>query len=227
MPLPEPTATIARTSLRDAAYERIREWILDGTLAPGESLRDEALAEALGMSRTPVREALQRLEDDGLVVTNAARRSSVGPLSLQQARNVYPLAGVIEGLALRLALPAMDAPALDEMRSANVRLAEALRAGDAAAAMVADHALHGVFVARCGNADLIHLLADLKDKVRRIERAFWGGADRSASVRDHDALIAAIAGRDLAVAEAALARNWERSLLWLDPPTESSAPPVA
>src|SRR5579862_9215532 len=126
MPLPAQNATIARTSLRDAAYERVREWILDGTLAPGEPLRDEALAEALGMSRTPVREALQRLEDDGLVVTNAARRSFVGPLSLQQARNVYPLASVIEGLALRLALLAMDATALDAMRSANARLADAL-----------------------------------------------------------------------------------------------------
>jgi DNA-binding GntR family transcriptional regulator len=218
MPLPEPTATIARTSLRDAAYERLREWILDGTLAPGEPLRDEALADALGMSRTPVREALQRLEDDGLVTTNAARRSFVGPLSLQQARNVYPLASVIEGLALRLALPEMDAAALDEMRAANARLAEALRAGDALAAMTADHALHRGFVARCGNADLIRVLEDLKCTARRIERAFWGGADRMVSVRDHDELIAAIATRDLAKAEATLARNWERSLLWLGPP---------
>jgi DNA-binding GntR family transcriptional regulator len=218
MPLPEQATTIARISLRDAAYERIREWILDGTLAPDEPLRDEALAEALGMSRTPVREALQRLEDDGLVVTNAARRSFVGPLSLQQARNVYPLAGVIEGLALRLALPAIDTAALDEMRSANTRLAASLRAGDAVAAMAADHALHGAFVARCGNDDLIRMLADLKCTVRRIERAFWGGADRSDSVRDHEAVIAALAARDLPAAEAALARNWERSLLWLDPP---------
>ncbi len=225
MPLPEQTTTIARTSLRDAAYERLREWILDGTLAPGEPLRDEALAEALGMSRTPVREALQRLEDDGLVVTNAARRSSVGPLSLQQARNVYPLASVIEGLALRLALPAMDREALDAMRTANARLAAALRSGDAVAAMTADHALHGAFVARCGNDELIDLLDDLKCKVRRIERAFWGGADRSASVRDHDELIAGIAAGDLAAAAAALARNWERSLQWLDP--RSSALPLA
>lgn len=226
MPLPQQPATIARTSLRDAAYERLREWILDGTLAPDEPLRDEALAESLGMSRTPVREALQRLEDDGLVVTNAARRSFVGPLSLQQARNVYPLASVIEGLALRQALPAMDEAALTEMYTANEQLAAALRSGDALAAMEADHALHGAFTARCGNEEVVRVLDDLKCTVRRIERAFWGGADRSVSVRDHEALITAIAARDLPGAERALARNWKRSLEWLDPPAVESPPPA-
>ena len=90
MPVPE-IAPVSRVCLRDAAYERLRDWILDGTLAPDEQLRDEALAEALGMSRTPVREALQRLEDDGLVVTTATRRSFVSPVTLTQAREIFPI----------------------------------------------------------------------------------------------------------------------------------------
>jgi DNA-binding GntR family transcriptional regulator len=217
MPLPTAASTIARTSLRDAAYARIRDWILDGTLAPEEPLRDEALAETLGMSRTPVREALQRLEDDGLVVTNAARRSAVSPVSLQQARDVYPMVAALEALALRLALPHVDEATLDAMTAANVRLASALEAGDAGAALEADLALHGAFIARCGNAELLRVLDDLKCTVRRIERAFWGAADRSASVYDHAELIAALAARDLATAEGVLARNWERGLRWINP----------
>lgn len=224
MPVPEAAPTIARTCLRDAAYDRIRGWILDGTLAPEEPLRDEALAESLGMSRTPVREALQRLEDEGLVVTTATRRSHVSPLTLQQARDVYPMTAALEALALRLAIPQMEAPALDAMRAANARLADALRACDPGAALEADLALHGVFIARSGNAELVRVLDDLKCKVRRIERAFWGAADRSASVHDHDELIAALADRDLPTATAVLDRNWARGLHWIHP--ESPAFPA-
>src|SRR5262249_34954451 len=125
MPVPNTAPAIARTCLRDAAYERLRDWILDGTLAPEEPLRDEALAEALGMSRTPVREALQRLTDDGLVVTTATRRSYVSPLSLQQARDTFPMVAALEALAVRLALPQMDDVTLNAMRTANAQLAAA------------------------------------------------------------------------------------------------------
>lgn len=216
MPIPE-TAPVSRMCLRDVAYDRLRDWILDGTLVPDEPLRDEALAEALGMSRTPVREALQRLEDDGLVVTTATRRSFVSPVTLTQAREIYPIVESLETLAVRLAVSRMDATATAEMRAANQRLAEALASEDATAALEADMALHAVFIQRTGNAELIALLADLKSKVRRIDRTFWGGADRSASVRDHEELIVAFVARDGEAARAIIQRNWQRGLAWINP----------
>jgi DNA-binding GntR family transcriptional regulator len=216
MPVPE-TAPVSRVRLRDAAYDRLRDWILDGTLAPGEPLRDEALAEALGMSRTPVREALQRLEDDGLVVTAATRRSFVSPVTLTQAREIFPIVESLETLAVRLSIGRMDDAALAAMGAANVRLAAALEMEDATAAVEADAALHAAFIERTGNGELIALLADLKSKVRRIERTFWGGADRRDSVRDHDELIAAFAARDGETAHAIILRNWQRGLEWINP----------
>ncbi|MGH2516978.1 MAG: GntR family transcriptional regulator, partial [Ktedonobacterales bacterium] len=216
MPVPE-TAPVSRLCLRDAAYYRLRDWILDGTLAPDEPLRDEALAEALGMSRTPVREALQRLEDDGLVVTTATRRSFVSPVTLAQAREIFPIVESLEALAVRLASSRMDDAALAAMRAANARLAAALAAEDATAALEADTALHAAFLERTGNGELIALLADLKSKVRRIERTFWGGADRRDSLRDHDELIAAFAAHDGDAARAIIQRNWRRGLGWINP----------
>jgi DNA-binding GntR family transcriptional regulator len=210
MPLPKTSGPLPRVCLDDVAYARVRDWILDGTLAPGEPLRDEALAEALGMSRTPIREALHRLEEEGLVVTSATRRTYVSEVSIKQAREVYPIMAVLEGLALRHALPHVDADALAAMRRANARLAEALAACDSAEATLADEALHTAFVAHCGNDELIAQLGDLRAKVRRIERAFWGVGDRTPSLGDHDELIAALAAGDLALAERALARNWTR-----------------
>ena len=153
------------------------------------------------MSRTPVRDALQRLENEGLVVTSSTRRTSVSPVTLKQARDIYPITMTLESLALRLALPVIDEAALDAMRAANVALAAALAAGNAATATLADEAVHGGFIACCGNDELMTQLRDLKAKVRRLECAFWGWADRTPSVRDHDELIAALAARDGTTAE--------------------------
>src|SRR5436305_738478 len=158
MPLPATTAPLPRVCLNDAAYDRIRDWILDGTLAPGEALRDEALADALGMSRTPIRDALHRLEEEGLVVTSATRRTYVSEVTIKQAREIYPILSALEALAVRLALPHIEADALDRMRAANGELAAALEAGDAAAATAADEAIHRAFVAHCGNDELLAML---------------------------------------------------------------------
>lgn len=217
MPIPASMVPLTRRCLSDDAYAQLREWIIDGTLAPGEALRDEALAEALGMSRTPVRDALQRLENEGLVITSSTRRTSVSPVTLKQARDIYPITVALETLALRLALPSIDDAALAAMRTANAELAAALAAADAAAATQADEAVHSGFIARCGNEELRTLLADLRVKVRRLDRAFWGWADRSLSVHDHDELIAALAARDGVTAERVLTRNWDRGLAWITP----------
>jgi len=223
MPLPATTAPLPRVCLNDAAYDRLRDWILDGTLAPGEALRDEALAEALGMSRTPIRDALHRLEEEGLVVTNAARRTYVSEVTIKQAREIYPIIGALEALAIRLALPYIDATSLEAMRDANRELAAALTAGDAAAATAADEAIHRAFVAHCGNDELTGMLADLHAKIRRIERAFWGSADRTPSLADHDAIIAALEARDARQAERMLARNMARGLAWIHPAKDTDS----
>ena len=222
MPVPSTVAPLTRRCLSDDAYAQLRDWIIDGTLTPGEGLRDESLAEALGMSRTPVRDALQRLENEGLVVTSSTRRTSVSPVTLKQARDIYPITMTLESLALRLALPVIDEAALDAMRAANVALAAALAAGNAATATLADEAVHGGFIACCGNDELVTQLGDLKAKVRRLECAFWGWADRTPSVRDHDELIAALAARDGTTAERVLSRNWDRGLAWITPQAAQS-----
>jgi DNA-binding GntR family transcriptional regulator len=217
MPLPATTAPLPRVCLNDAAYDRIRDWILDGTLTPGEALRDEALAEALGMSRTPIRDALHRLEEEGLVVTTSTRRTYVSEVTIKQAREIYPIIGALEALAVRLALPYIDTSALDAMRAANQELAAALEAGDPATATAADEAIHHAFVACCGNDELIAMLGDLHCKVRRIERAFWGSADRTPSLDDHEAIITALEAHDARQAERIVARNMARGLAWINP----------
>src|SRR5207248_3505224 len=80
MPIPQTEIRLTRSLARDEAYEKIRDWIIDGTLRPGELLRDQEIAQSLGVSRTPMREALRRLEDEGFVETALNRWTRVAPL---------------------------------------------------------------------------------------------------------------------------------------------------
>ena len=82
MPVPEHRATVERHLLRDTAYSRLCDAIVAGTLMPGEQLHDGELCSWLGLSRTPVRDALSRLEDEGLVETAPQRYTRVTPLRL-------------------------------------------------------------------------------------------------------------------------------------------------
>jgi DNA-binding GntR family transcriptional regulator len=103
MPLPNSAPKLNRPAVKDEVYAALLEWIVDGTLGPGERVRDKELAEALGVSRTPVREALQRLEDAGLVETSASRWTRVASLDVAQAEQVYPVVWSLETLAVELA----------------------------------------------------------------------------------------------------------------------------
>ena len=159
MPVPDQAAAIPRRLLRDVAYDAVRGAILDGTLAPGERLRDTELCAWLNLSKTPVREALARLEEDGLVETAPQRYTRVAPLDRDEARDAFQLVAAIQSLAARLAAPRMGQAELARARAANRRFAEALKAGDVDAALAADDDFHGVFLDASGNREIPRALA--------------------------------------------------------------------
>src|SRR6187431_3096098 len=138
MPVPADKAALERDLLRDRAYTTIRDAIVDGTLQPGERLRDQELTEWLGLSRTPVREALARLEQDGLVETAPQRFTRVTPLDRRAARDAFPIVAAVHALAAELGVPRLVARDVKAMRAANDRFAEALRDDDVDAALAAD-----------------------------------------------------------------------------------------
>ncbi|HEX6989963.1 MAG TPA: GntR family transcriptional regulator [Bacillota bacterium] len=213
MPLPDHVGPIERRLLREQVYATLRDWIIQGVLRPNEQLRDHELARRLQVSRTPVREALRRLQDEGLVQAAAQRWTRVAPLDPQEAHRLYPIIWSLEGLAASLASPGMEAAAVDAMRGLNRRLAESLARGDAVAASAADHDFHRVFVAQAGNPELSDILAGLKVKLRRLETAYFGNSlAGERSVAEHEDIIAAFARRDAEAAAAAVITNWQNSL---------------
>ena len=213
MPVPSRTKKLSKTLMRAEVYADLRAWIIDGTLKPGEKLRDAELAEALGVSRMPVREAFLRLEDEGLVETSANRWTRVAHIDVWQAKRIYPLVIALEGLALSLAAHRLSEAEISKMEEANEQLSRALGEGRAVEASEADRRFHAVFVEVADNPELASMLDNLKAKLRRLEVAYFDGcmvADRS--VVEHRQMLDALRDGDHARASKVLEANWRGSL---------------
>jgi DNA-binding GntR family transcriptional regulator len=180
---------VARALLRDDVYRRVRDAIVDGTLHPGEQLRDQELAAWLGVSRTPVREALLRLQQAGLVASLPGRSTTVASLDTRAARDAQAVVAQMHRLAVHDAVGQLTADDFARMRDANARFRTALEAGDAEAALDADDELHGIPVAATGNAALAAVLDQFTPVLRRVERLRFGSLSGRGSVALHARLI--------------------------------------
>ncbi|MEV4686719.1 GntR family transcriptional regulator [Microbacterium sp. LWH3-1.2] len=155
----------SRAVLGDEVYARLGEAILDGRLAPGERLRDQELAEWLGVSRTPVREALQRLERAGLVEVSPHRYTRVSHPNQQD--DTVELVAFNMGLAVRMASARADAEALEIALERLDDVIAASRANDAEALAVASHAFFSVVTQASGNFALRQFVREYEFAIRR------------------------------------------------------------
>lgn len=212
MPIPQ-TEALNRTFIRDDVYQSLLRWIIEGVLEPGEKLKDKDLAAQLGVSRTPVREALRKLEDEGFVETAANRWTRVTPVTLRDAEHIYPIIQTLEGLVLKLAFPKLTVVHIRQMQNANYQLKAALGSHNSQAAMQADESFHQVLIDVVNNSELSALLEQLKTKYKRIELAYFSNTDSLlASFEDHQTLISALENKDFEAANQALTRNWQASI---------------
>lgn len=195
-------------SLRDYAYRQLRDAIVSGDLAPGERLRDGELEVWLGVSRTPIREAIARLELAGLVRTRRAKATEVAPLDERDALAAQRIAASLHELAVRDAVPQLTQADLEAMRDANRHFADALESGDVDAAIAADDAFHDVAVRACANPLLPGLLEQVTPLLRRLERARFSSLAGRGSVADHDLIIALCTVGDAVAAASATRENW-------------------
>lgn len=208
MPVPEAVGVVGRSLLRENAYRAIRDAIVDGTLAPGERLSDPELVAWLGISRTPIREALARLEQSGLVQTKPGRFTIVSPLNVREVRSAQLVAAALHELAVREAVPALSEHELEAMRAANERFARALRENDVDAALAADDDFHEVAVAACALPTVRAVLEQVTPALRRIERIRFSSLTGRGSVAQHDRIIALAAAGDADGAGLAARQNW-------------------
>ncbi|GAB96265.1 putative GntR family transcriptional regulator [Kineosphaera limosa NBRC 100340] len=209
--------------MRDRAFLLLRTAIVDGVLEPGEQLREQELQRWLGVSRTPIREALLRLQAAGLVEMSPGRSTVVTELESAATRDARPVVAAVHQIAVREALPHLTPSHIRSLRDRNARFAAALEAGDVDAALDADHALHALFVDVAGNSVVAAVLDQFSPLLRRLARARFASHDAANSVAEHDALIAACAAGDADEAAAVTARIWTHLTPPLDPGTRRPA----
>ncbi len=209
MPIPAEAAALPRSLLRDDVYARLRDAIVDGTFAPGEQLRDGDLAHWLGVSRTPVREALLRLAQAGLVVAAPGRSTTVSTLDARAARDAQAVVAAMHELAVGTAVGLLTTDDLAAMRDANARFGTAIAAGDVDDAIAADDAFHAVPVRAAGNAALVTVLEQFTPVVRRLERVRFATLAGRASVARHARLVELCERGDAAAAAALARETWQ------------------
>ena len=207
--MPLPPNPLPRNLLREDVHAQLKNAIVDGTLAPGEQLRDGDLAARLGVSRTPVREALLELARAGLVRAVPGRSTVVAPIDPAAVRDAQAVVAAMHALAVRVAVPHLTASDLDEMRAANADFAAAQRRGDLDGAMDADARFHAVPVARSGNTAAAGVLAQYEPVLRRAERLRFASHEGAASAERHERLIDLCADGDSEAAAALAAEIWQ------------------
>lgn len=197
---------IKRTSLSEEVYQRLQQQIIRLELAPGQKLNDQELAEAFGVSRTPVREALKKLEEEGLVVAKRGSRTNVTQLDVTKARQTFPIVATLHALAARLALPLLKTTDIEQLSDIHQAFQEAIKQEDAEAALRLDDAFHGLFLVRSQNSQLIETLNRLTPLIRRLEYAQFSRHGHD-SITDHNKIIEACQNRD----EEGLVRTTEQN----------------
>jgi DNA-binding GntR family transcriptional regulator len=196
MPIPSGAAAVDRSLLRDDVYRRLRDAIVDGTFTPGEQLKDGELADWLGVSRTPVREALLRLGASGLVVALPGRSTTVSAIDARAVRDARDVIAAMHELAVREMAGRLSEDDVDRMRDANRRFAQAIASGDVGAALDSDEELHRIPVAALGNHALEAVLEQFEPVVRRAERLRFS-RDGHLSVELHEQLIELLAAGEV------------------------------
>jgi DNA-binding GntR family transcriptional regulator len=184
----------------DLAYAQIRQKILEGELAPETSLDQEALAEWLGLSTTPVREALRRLESERLVVVRAHRDTVVAPLSLETVEEVYAVRLSLDPLAAALAAARADGSDAERLagllpENPQILLPENPPTDDAVNAVYRNRHLHRAIYAASGNAVLVEMLDslwDLSDRYRLVISKDYRALEVAGE--EHAAIVTAVAG---------------------------------
>ncbi|MFC8345636.1 GntR family transcriptional regulator [Streptomyces sp. NPDC057280] len=197
-----------RTLLRDRAYAALRDAIVAGELEPGAVVRDADLAERLGLSRAPVREAFSRLVDEGLLESKPQSYTRVTPVVAADVRDAAAVVGAMHELVTRIAVPRLFAADIETMRTANGRFAAAVAAGDVDGALQADDELHDVLVRVSGNRAAAATAARYTPLIRRLERRRFGEGGTCRSAGLHERLIEACAAGDVDAAVRVTAEIW-------------------
>lgn len=197
-------ATAPATTAEEEAYRHIQRALRTGRYKPGERLIPEDIAAEISMSRMPVREAFRRLASDGLVVLRPNRGCIVAGLTLDELYEIFEMRSVLEGLAVRLAIPRMGEDEFDELERLLVRMERAGQSGSSDW-VLRHQEFHGFICGLSRRPKLIHQISALHVVIEPYMRIWFDDVDKPLSAREeHEAVMAALRSGDARHAEQAM-----------------------
>lgn len=205
--------------LREIVFETIRNAIISGDIKPGERLMEVQMAEALGVSRTPVREAIRKLELEGLVIMLPRKGAYIADLSVKDLTEVMEIRASLEGLAAGLASVRIDQAEIEELEIKALKFHKSIENDDVEELINMDLEFHDAIFRASRNERLIQLNNNLREQVQRFREIYHKKVNKSKETsKEHYEMVEAISRGDLDKAEK-LARkhieNAEKSILQL------------
>jgi len=180
-------------TLTDQVYEILRGRVISGTISPGEFIREHDVSERLGVSRTPVREALARLASEGFLERIPHRGFRLPEETVDDLVEIYPIMTALEVLGTREAFGRLDSEIIAELREINGIYARAFEEKDVYAGIENNHAFHDKLSSHSGNKLLCRMLEDLRSRVRSLE--IWAFSDIDhwqKSIEEHEEILQAL-----------------------------------
>lgn len=187
---------LARDTLQQRVYRQVADMILEGEIAPGESVTIQALADAFGISAMPVREALIRLTAAGALTLITGRSMGIPRLNAAQLEDLRNVRMEVEGLAAEWAARNIDAQRLQQLGSTYDRLDNAVSAGDTKAYLRANRVFHFAVYQAAGSPTLVALIETLWLRISPYFNLLHGSGNYAISNRHHRALLKALRQHD-------------------------------
>jgi DNA-binding GntR family transcriptional regulator len=207
----EPDPRAAKSSLSEDTYLAIRQALIDGSFKPGQRLSEPELALRFRTSRSPIREALLRLEHDGFLERTQNGQVRAKPLDVSDFEALYVVRANAEGLAVRLATPRLRTIDLEEMGLRLDELEKRARKGDHDGAVAAGQGFHDVITRECGNPLLVEILGGLRARISRFRILIGSPEYEKEKIVEYRRILKALYQRSPEQAEAEMIRHVNRS----------------
>ena len=204
-------------SLGTRVFHIIRENILSGKYQKGEELKEKTIGEEIGVSRTPVREALRQLELEGLVTIIPNKGAYVVGISQKDVRDIYEIRSRLEGLCARWAAEEISKEQLDELEE-NIYLSDFhLSKGNYEQLLELDNRFHEILYQASGSKELRHVLSDFHHYVQRVRKITLAGTERAPhSIEEHRRIVEALKLHDADMAELEANEHLMKTILNMD-----------
>ncbi|MDM5154284.1 GntR family transcriptional regulator [Bacillus sp. DX1.1] len=213
MPIPQNFTKQERFSAKSLVLNQLQDWIIEGVLKPDEKINDSELAEALGVSRTPVREALQVLELSGLVEMVRGQKTKISPIKLEDISVIYETIAGLHTIVGKQAIHHIKENDIQQLTLINNEFKHAIDEKDSKRAMNLDLQFHNIIVSIANNTYIEPFLANIQLHVLRLEYLFFQNfVPAIQSIEEHNAIIQALINRDSVQMEKIMSQNWLRPM---------------